>query len=292
MANVADSGRMEIAEATTRNRQTVRLQRTRGLSRLLAPEELWRFREVGVQIAVRDIKVRYRQTLLGAAWAVLQPVGTMVVFSIFFGRVARISSDGVPYWQFSLAGVVPWTFFATAVALGSDSVARSATLVSKIYFPRIFIPVGTLVAGLLDLAIAVAILLVAVSIAGVTPEPQLVALPLLVVIMFAAALGITAALSALNVRYRDVRYAVPFAVQLWLFATPVAYPSSLIGQPWRTVIALNPMAGVVEGFRWSVLHTVSAPWTMIGVSAASALVLLVAGLVYFGRAERTFADIV
>ena len=292
MANVADTTGMTVGDTPVRNRQTVRLQKTRGLSRLLAPAELWRFREVGVQVAVRDIKVRYRQTVLGAAWAVLQPVGTMVVFSIFFGRVAGISSDGVPYWQFSLAGVVAWSYFATALTLGSDSVARSAALVSKIYFPRIFMPVGVLVAGLLDLAIAVTILLVAVSIAGITPGLQLFALPLLVAIMLVAALGIASGLSALNVRYRDVRYAVPFAVQLWLFATPVAYPSSLVSEPWRTLLALNPMAGVVEGFRWSVLHAIPAPWSMIGVSAASALVIAACGLAYFGRAERTFADIV
>ena len=271
---------------------TVRLEPTRGFRRLIGPAELWRYRDVAVQMAVRDIKVRYRQTALGAAWAVLQPVGTMVVFTIFFGHVAKIGSQGVPYWQFSLAGAVPWAFFSNSLLLGSDSVARNAALVSKIYFPRIFIPTATLVAGLLDLAIAAAILLGSVLVAGVDPSARLLVLPLLVLIMFVGALGITAGLSAVNVRYRDVRYVVPFAVQLWLFATPIAYPSTLLGSPWRTLVALNPMAGVVEGFRWSVLGTAASPWNMLGVSAVSSLVLLAVGVLYFGRVERTFADLV
>jgi lipopolysaccharide transport system permease protein len=238
------------------------------------------------------VKVRYRQTALGASWAVLQPVATMVVFSIFFGRVAGISSDGVPYWLFSLTALVPWTYFSTALSLGSDSVVRSAALVSKIYFPRIFIPVGVLAAGLLDLAIALVILLVCAFAEGSRPSVSLLLLPVLVVIMVTASLGISSALAALNVRYRDVRYAVPFAVQLWLFATPIAYPASLIDEPWRTLLAINPMAGVVEGFRWSILGSGGSPWAMIGVSAVSSVVLAIAGLAYFGRAERGFADIV
>ncbi len=271
---------------------TVRLEATHGIRRLVGPADLWRYRDVAVQMAVRDIKVRYRQTILGAAWAVLQPIGTMVVFTIFFGHVAKISSQGVPYWQFSLAGAVPWAFFSNSLLLGSDSVARNSALVSKIYFPRIFIPTAALVAGLLDLAIAVAILLGAVLVAGVDLSARILVLPLLVLIMFVGALGITAGLSAVNVRYRDVRYIVPFAVQIWLFATPIAYPSTLLGSPWRTLVALNPMAGIVEGFRWSVLGTSASPWNMIGLSALSSIVLLAAGLFYFGRVERTFADLV
>jgi lipopolysaccharide transport system permease protein len=284
----ADSPR----QGNARGLATIRLQPTRGFRRFLAPSELWQFRDVAVQIAARDVKVRYRQTALGAAWAVLQPVGTMVVFSIFFGKVAGISSDGVPYWLFSLAGLVPWAFFSNAFALGSDSVVRSAPLVSKIYFPRIFIPAGAIAAGLLDLAIGVVILLVATFASGIAPSASLLLLPAFVVIMVAAVLGVTCALSALNVRFRDVRYVVPFAIQLWLFATPIAYPSSLLDSPWRTLCGLNPMAGVVEGFRWSVLGTADTSWSMIGLSAASAVVLLAGGLAYFGRAERGFADLV
>jgi lipopolysaccharide transport system permease protein len=271
---------------------TIRLEATHGFRRLVGPSDLWRYRDVAVQMAVRDVKVRYRQTVLGAAWAVLQPIGTMVVFTIFFGHVAKIGSQGVPYWQFSLAGAVPWAFFSNALLLGSDSVARNGALVSKIYFPRIFIPTGVLVAGLLDLAIAMAILLGSVLVAGVDPSARILVLPLLVLIMFVGALGITAGLSAVNVRYRDVRYIVPFAVQLWLFATPIAYPSTLLGSPWRTLLALNPMAGIVEGFRWSVLGTDASPWNMLAVSAVSSIVLLALGLFYFGRVERTFADLV
>jgi lipopolysaccharide transport system permease protein len=273
-------------------RETVRIQQTHGFGRLLSPRELWRFRAVALQIALRDVRVRYRQTILGAAWAVLQPVGTMLVFTLFFGRLAHLSSEGAAYYLFSLAGLVPWTYFSTSLILGADSLVANAALVSKVYFPRIFIPAGVVAAGLVDLAIATVILLVVAAVAGTTLSITLFALPLLVAITLAAALGVTAALSAVNVRYRDVRYVVPFATQLWLFATPIAYPSTLLHEPWRTVAAINPLTGVVEGFRWSVLGFPAAPWTLIGVSAASALVLLVGGLAYFDRAERRFADVI
>lgn len=280
----------EVADA--RESRTVRLEPRRGFNRFLAPRELWRFRDVALQIAARDVKVRYRQTVLGVAWAVLQPVGTMVVFSIFFGRVAGISSDGISYWLFSLVALVPWTFFSTALLLGSDSLVSNSALVSKIYFPRIFIPAGVVAAGLVDLAIGLAILLVAVPAYGIMPSPALLAVPLFVLVMVATALGVCSASSALNVRYRDVRYVVPFAVQLWLFATPVAYPSSLLDEPWRTLSGINPMAGVVEGFRWAFLRTPDTAWSMIGLSTASAALVLLGGLAYFGRVERGFADLV
>lgn len=272
--------------------ETIRLERTGGLNRLLAPSELWRYRDVAVQIAARDVKVRYRQTVLGAAWAVLQPVGTMAVFAIFFGRVAGIKSDGLPYWLFSLAALVPWTFFSTSLLLGSDSMVSNSSLVSKIYFPRIFIPAGVAAAGLVDLAIGIVIVVVAAAVAGYPPSLELLAVPFLVVVMVAAALGVSSALSAANVRYRDVRYVVPFAAQLWLFVTPIAYPSSLLHSPWRSLSALNPMAGVVEGFRWALLHHGAAPWGSMLISTASAAVLLLAGVAYFSRVERSFADLV
>jgi lipopolysaccharide transport system permease protein len=275
-----------------RRAERVHIERTSGFGRLLAPRELWRFREVATRIAVRDIKVRYRQTVLGAAWAVLQPVATMIVFTIVFGRLAHLSSEGSSYWLFSLAGLVPWTFFSTAVLLGSDSLVANATLVSKVYFPRIFIPAGVVTAGLVDLGIATAILLVSVVVAGESLSVTLLALPLLVLVAVAAALGVSAALSAVNVRYRDVRYVVPFVVQLWLFATPIAYPITLLHSPWRTLAAINPLTGVVEGFRWAVLGSPPAPWTLIGISSASAVVFLVVGLAYFDRVERRFADVI
>ncbi len=269
--------------------ETVRLQATSGFSRVLSPRELWRYRDLAYQIAARDVTVRYRQTGLGAAWAVLQPVGFMVVFSLIFGRVAGVSSDGLPYALFSLAALVPWTFFANSLLLGSESLVSNSALVSKIYFPRIFMPAGAIAAGLVDISISLVILFAVVLIYGFVPPLAVLVLPVLIVIMLATVLGATAALSAINVRYRDVKYVIPFAIQIWLFATPVVYPSSLIDEPWRTLTAINPMVGVVEGFRWAVLGT-DAPLELIGVSAVSALVLLIAGLAYFDRTERSFAD--
>lgn len=272
--------------------QTIRLEPTQGFGRVLAPRELWRYRDLALQLAVRDITVRYRQTALGVVWAVLQPVGFMVVFSLFFGRLAGVESEGLPYALFSLAGLVPWTFFSTVMALGSDSLVVNEELVSKIYFPRIFLPAGTIAAGLVDLAVSFVILVVVVLISGFVPSWQLVVIPVLLVILVATTLGVAAALAAINVRYRDVRYVVPFLVQMWLFATPIAYPSSLLSEPWRTLSALNPMVGVVDGFRWAVLGHIDAPIALIAVSAASAAVLLVAGLAYFDRVERNFADLI
>ena len=270
--------------------ETLRLQATKGFSRVLSPRELWRYRDLAFQIAARDVTVRYRQTALGAAWAILQPVGFMVVFSLFFGRVAGVSSDGLPYALFSLAALVPWTYFANTLLLGSESLVSNSALVAKIYFPRIFMPAGVLAAGFVDLGVSLLILFAIVLIYGIVPTVAVLMLPVLVLIMVAAGLGVTAGLSAVNVRYRDVRYVIPFAIQMWLFATPVAYPSSLIDEPWRTLTAINPMVGVVEGFRWATLGTADAPWALIGISAASALVLLIGGLAYFDRVERSFAD--
>jgi lipopolysaccharide transport system permease protein len=292
VAEPTETGALAVRPSPGRRVETVRIEKTRGFSRLLSPRELWRFRDVAVQIATRDVKVRYRQTLLGALWAVLQPVATMVVFSLFFGHLAHVTSEGVSYPLFSLAGLVPWTYFSTALLLGSDSLVSNGPLVAKVYFPRIFIPSGVVAAGLVDLCIAFVILVVVVVVSGTNLSATLLVLPLLVVIMVGAALGVTAALSAVNVRYRDVKYIVPFAMQLWLFATPIAYPITLIHGHWRTVAAINPMTGVVEGFRWGVLGTSVAPWTLIAVSALSATVLLVGGLLYFDRVERRFADII
>jgi lipopolysaccharide transport system permease protein len=274
------------------NPETIRLQPTKGFSRVLAPKELLRYRDLAGQIALRDITVRYRQTLLGAAWAVLQPIGFMVVFSLFFGNLAGVASDGLPYPLFSLAALVPWTFFANALLLGSDSLVSNSALVSKIYFPRIFMPAGILVAGCVDLVISLVILLAIVLIWGLTPSLAILSLPLLIAIAAMAALGTSTALSAINVRYRDVRYVVPFAIQIWLFATPVVYPSSLLDEPWRTLSAINPMVGVVEGFRWATLGSGAPPWELIGISAVSAVAILLLGLAYFDRVERGFADFV
>jgi lipopolysaccharide transport system permease protein len=272
--------------------ETIRLQPTRGFSRVLAPRELWRYRDLAFQIALRDITIRYRQTALGGAWAVLQPIGFMVVFSLIFGNVAGISSNGLPYPLFSLAALVPWVFFSNALLLGSDSLVSNSALVSKIYFPRIFMPAGVIAAGFVDLGISIVILMIIVLAWGFVPSLAILALPLLILIAAATALGVASALSAVNVRYRDVRYVVPFGIQLWLFVTPIVYASSSIDEPWRTLSAINPMVGVVEGFRWATLGTGNAPWDLIAVSAAAAAVVFVAGLAYFDRVERAFADFV
>jgi len=274
-----------------RGPETVRLQATRGFARAASPRELWRYRDVAVEIARRDVTVRYRQTVLGAAWALLQPLGTMVVFSIFFNRVAGIRSDGVPYALFTLAALVPWTFFANAILMGSDSLVANSALVTKVYFPRVFIPLGIIAAGLLDLAIGLAILLVVAGAWGYPPPIQIIALPLVAAVAVATALGITSALSAVNARFRDVRYVVPFATQLLLFATPIAYPSTLVHGAWRTILGINPMAGVIEAWRWAVLDRPPS-WSLIGTSVAVAVLILAAGLAYFERVERRFADII
>jgi lipopolysaccharide transport system permease protein len=259
---------------------------------VLSPRELWRYRDLAFQIAVRDLTIRYRQTAFGAAWAILQPVAFMVIFSLVFGRAAGISSDGLPYALFSLAGLVPWMFFANSFLLSSESLVLNQALIAKIYFPRIFLPAGIIAAGCVDLGISLAILIVIVLVYGIVPPLAILILPLLIAVAVATALGAGTALSAVNVRYRDVRYVIPFATQMWLFLTPIVYPSSSLSEPLRTLSAINPMVGVVEGFRWAVLGSGSAPLELIAISAVAAAVLLTAGLAYFDRVERSFADFI
>jgi lipopolysaccharide transport system permease protein len=254
--------------------------------------DLWRHRELLYFLTWRDIKVRYKQTGLGAAWAVLQPFLTMLIFSVFFGRLANIPSDGVPYPIFSFTALVPWIFFANAITVGSNSLVQTPDLITKVYFPRLIMPAGTIFAGLADFAIAFVVLLGMTAYYRIGPSLQvLLVLPLLLLAVVTA-FGVTLWLSALNVEYRDVRYVTPFLVQLWLFATPVAYPSSLLSGPWRIVFGLNPMAGVVEGFRWALLGTTPAPGAMLLVSSGVALLLLFSGLLYFQRVEGRFADVI
>jgi homopolymeric O-antigen transport system permease protein len=273
--------------------ETVRLQPTRGFGRVLSPRELWRYRDLAFQIAARDVTIRYRQTAFGAAWAILQPVAFMLVFTLVFGRYAGISpGNEIPYALFSLAALVPWMFFANSFLLSSESLVMNQALVSKIYFPRIFIPAGVVAAGCVDFAISLLILIVIVLVYGIVPSAAILALPLLIVVAAATALGAGTALSAINVRYRDVRYVVPFATQMWLFVTPIVYPNSSLSQPLRTLSAINPMVGVVEGFRWAVLDIGSAPVTLMAISSAAAAVMLFAGLAYFDRVERSFADFI
>jgi lipopolysaccharide transport system permease protein len=254
--------------------------------------ELVEYRELLYFLVWRDVKVRYKQTALGASWALIQPFCTMVVFSLFFGRLAKVPSDGVPYPIFSFAALVPWTFFSNALTQSSNSLVGSANLIKKVYFPRLAIPIATVLAGLVDFAIAFVMLAGMMAYYGVAPTAHVVWLPLLLLLAVATSLGVGFWLSAMNVKYRDVKYVVPFLTQLWLFATPVAYPSSLLTEPWRTLYGLNPMVGVVEGFRWALVGTDTAPGPTIVVSAAAALVLLVSGAFYFRRMERSFADVV
>jgi len=254
--------------------------------------ELWEYRELLYFLTWRDIKVRYKQTALGAAWAIIQPFFTMVVFSLFFGKLARMPSDGIPYPIFSYAALVPWTFFANGLTQSANSLVGSANLIKKVYFPRLVVPISSVLSGLVDFVLAFVVLLGMMIYFGVAPTWNVLWLPLLVLLAFVTALGVGLWLSALNVQFRDVRYTVPFLTQFWLFATPIAYPSSLLSEPWRTLYAMNPMVGVVEGFRWALLDTNTAPGPMIFVSAAAALGILISGLFYFRRMERTFADVV
>lgn len=254
--------------------------------------ELWAYRGLLFFLVWRDVRVRYAQTVLGAAWAVLQPVLSMVVFTVIFGRFAKIPSDGVPYSLFSLAALVPWTYFSTAFTGASNSLVASTSLITKVYFPRLIIPVAPVVAGLVDFAIGVAILVLMMFGYRVTPAPaSLLVVPLLVVVMMLTATGVGCWLSALNIQYRDVKYVVPFLAQVWMYASPVVYPLSLVPARWRTLYGLNPLAGVIEGFRAALLGTGTVPWSVIGVSVLSSVVLCCTGAVYFRHTERVFADV-
>jgi lipopolysaccharide transport system permease protein len=254
--------------------------------------ELWEYRELLYFLAWRDVKVRYKQTALGAAWAILQPLMTMVVFSLFFGKLAKMPSDGVPYPIFSFAALVPWTFFANGLGQSANSLVGSQSLIKKVYFPRLTIPIAAVLGGVIDFFLAFVLLLGMMFYFDVIPTLNVIWLPLLLLLSIVTALGVGLWLSAMNVQFRDVRYVLPFLTQLWLFATPIAYPSSLLAEPWRTIYGVNPMVGVVEGFRWALLGTASAPGSMIAVSGLAALALLISGAYYFRRMERSFADVV
>jgi lipopolysaccharide transport system permease protein len=254
--------------------------------------DLWAYRELLYFLVWRDIKVRYKQTALGAAWAIIQPFFSMVVFSLFFGKLAKMPSDGIPYPIFAYAALVPWTFFASGLSQSANSLVDSANLIKKVYFPRLAIPIANVLSGLVDFFLAFLVLLGMMFWYGVIPTSRVVWLPLFLLLALVTALAVGLWLSVLNVEYRDVKYTIPFLTQFWMFATPIVYPSSLLSEPWRTVYGLNPMVGVVEGFRWALLNTKTAPGPLIAVSAGAAFVLLVGGAFYFRRMEKTFADVV
>lgn len=252
--------------------------------------DLWRYRELVLFLAWRDISVRYKQTALGAAWAIIQPFFTMIVFSIFFGQLGKIPSDGLPYPVFSFCALIPWQLFAYSLGQSGNSLVANQNLITKVYFPRIVIPLSATLGGLVDFVIALAVLLVMMVFYGITPTAAIWTLPFFVLLAVVTALGAGLWLSALNVEYRDVRYTIPFLTQFWLFITPIAYPSSMVPEQWRLLYAVNPMVGVVEGFRWALLGQGSPPGLIFIASILTAIILLVSGLFYFRRMERTFAD--
>lgn len=276
---------------TPENVPVIRIESSTGWTSLKL-HELWEYRELLYFLTWRDIKVRYKQTVLGAAWAIIQPFFTMVVFSIFFGSLAKVPSDGIPYPIFSYTALVPWTFFANGLNQATNSMVTHANLIKKVYFPRLAVPIARVLAGLVDFLLAFIMLLGIMLVYGIVPTVNALWLPLFVLLALVTSLGVGLWLSAMNVQFRDVGYTVPFITQFWLFVTPIAYPSSLLPEPWRTLYGINPMAGVVEGFRWALLDTETAPGPIIFVSSAVALTLLISGAFYFRRMEKTFADVV
>ncbi len=290
----AETGSASVPATRAEPRPTyhLRIEPSRGWVSLKL-RELWEYRELLYFLTWRDVKVRYKQTVLGAAWAIIQPFFTMVVFSLFFGNLAKIPSDGIPYPIFSYAALVPWTFFANGMSQSSNSLVGAANLIKKIYFPRLVIPISAVVSGVVDFALAFIVLLGMMLAYGIVPTINVIFLPLLLLLAFVTALGVGMWLSAMNVQFRDVRYTVPFLTQFWMFATPIAYPSSLIQNDLlRTIYGINPMTGVIEGFRWALLNTDTAPGSMVIVSSLAAVALLVSGAFYFRRMEKTFADVV
>jgi lipopolysaccharide transport system permease protein len=269
----------------------VRIEPTKGWVSLRLGE-IWTARDLLYFLVWRDVKVRYKQTVLGAAWAILQPVMAMIIFSIFFGHLAKMPSAGLPYPIFAYAGLVPWQFFSSALTESSNSLVNNKSLITKIYFPRVVIPFAGVFAALVDFSIAFVVLLGMMVYFGVAPTPRLLVVPLLVGFALLTSLAVGLWLSALNVKYRDVRYLIPFLTQFWLFATPIAYPSDLVPPAYRFIYGLNPMAGVVEGFRWAVLGTRTNIGSVLIGSVAAVIFLCFTGLAYFRRTEKYFADLV
>jgi lipopolysaccharide transport system permease protein len=258
----------------------------------LGLRELWEYRELLYFLVWRDVKVRYKQTAIGASWAVLQPLLTMVIFTLVFGRFANMPSNGLPYPIFTYVALLPWTYFAKALNQSITSVVGNAHLITKVYFPRLLLPISAVVAGIVDFAIAFAFLIVMMIWYGIVPDWEIVFLPVFVLLTMMTALSVSLWLSVINVRYRDIGQAVPFLLQIWMFVSPVAYAVSVVPEKWRLIYSLNPMAGVVEGFRWALTHSESPPVLPIVVSTIMVTALLYGGLVFFKRMEETFADVI
>jgi homopolymeric O-antigen transport system permease protein len=282
---------LPVEKGNSTSTPVIYIKRSRGLVSLRLGE-LWQYRELLYFLVWRDVKVRYKQTALGIAWAVVQPFFTMVIFSLFFGRLAKVPSDGVPYPLFAYCALVPWGFFANGLNMGSNSLVESANLIRKVYFPRLAIPIATVLSGGVDFLVSFLLLVGMMVYYGRMPGVDAMWLPLLLLLGLVTALGVSLWLSALNVQYRDVRYTIPFLTQIWMFATPIAYPSSLVPEGWRALYGLNPMVGVVEGFRWALLGTATRPGPMLIVSSLAAVMILLTGAMYFRYTEKTFADVV
>lgn len=282
----------QITKSTSHEPPMIYIKPSTGLAALNL-RDLWVYRELVFFMVWRDLKVRYKQTLLGAAWAIIQPVMTMLVFNFIFGRVAKVPSDGIPYPIFSYTALLPWGLFVAALNQASRSLTSNQNMITKIYFPRLVLPLSSILGGLVDFAIAFVILIGMMIYYRVTPSwNALWALPLFLLLSLVTALGVALWLSAINVQYRDVNYALPFLTQFWLFITPVAYSSKIISANWQLIYSLNPMAGVVNGFRWALLNAGNGPDAAVWVSAGISLLILVSGLFYFRNMERTFADMI
>jgi lipopolysaccharide transport system permease protein len=269
----------------------IRIRKKTGFQ-LLNLRELLHYRDLLAFLVIRDIKVKYKQTVLGGLWAIIQPFFMMVVFTLFFGKLARIPSDGIPYPVFNYTAMVAWTYFATAINTSGNSIVGSGSLISKVYFPRIIIPLTPVLAGLLDFAIAFLVLIAMMLYFGIYPSSMVLLLPLLILLMMLTAAGVGLVLAALNAKYRDIRYTIPFLVQFWMFATPIVYPASMVPERFRLIYALNPMTGIIEGFRSVLLGTIAFPWTMLAMSTVIAVVVFLCGVIYFKQVERYFADII
>lgn len=281
----------QTTPATSSPPPYIRIQPSKGWVALQL-RDLWEYRELLFFLSWRDVKVRYKQTVLGASWAIIQPFFSMVIFSIIFGRVAQIPSDGIPYPIFSFAALVPWTFFSNGLNKSTESLVSGGGMVKKIYFPRLVMPISSVSSGLVDFSLAFLVLLGMMFYFGIYPTINIIWLPLLLLLGYITALGVGMWLTAMNVQFRDIRYVVPFLVQAWMYASPIVYPSSMFDQPWRTVYAINPMVGVIEGFRWALLGVETRPGPIIIVSALVSLAILVSGAFYFRRMEKSFADVV
>lgn len=255
-------------------------------------KDLWVYRELVYFLTWRNLKVRYKQTALGAAWAILQPFLTMVVFSIFFGNLAKVPSDGVPYPIFSYTALLPWTLFSKALSDAAHSLVQSSHMITKVYFPRMILPLAAVLAGVVDFLIAFVVLLGMMVFYKVTPTANIWTIPFFLLLTLVTAIGVGLWLSAFNVLYRDINYVLPFLTQFWMYISPIAYPTSMVPEKWRLVYALNPMTGVVEGFRWALLGTGQAPGMVTLISSLMALFLFISGMFYFKRMERQFADMV